>query len=86
MSRGNREFLFVSACALSLSRSTTLDETNEWRSDTQNSSAAAQTTIPKKQGLRVHDNPALLDACRDASHVFPIFVLDPHFVTSGQYR
>jgi len=43
-------------------------------------------TLETKQGLRVHDNPALLDACRDASHVFPIYVLDPWFVSSGQYR
>jgi cryptochrome len=32
------------------------------------------------QGLRLHDNPALLDACTDVDHMFPIFILDPHFL------
>ena len=43
-------------------------------------------TRTKNQGLRLHDNPALLEACRDAQHVYPIFVIDPHFIKSGQYR
>lgn len=33
-----------------------------------------------RKGLRLHDNPALLDACRGASQIYPVFVLDPHFV------
>jgi cryptochrome len=34
-----------------------------------------------RKGLRLHDNPALLDACRAAgAHgVYPVFVLDPRF-------
>jgi deoxyribodipyrimidine photolyase len=32
-----------------------------------------------RKGLRLHDNPALLDACRSASSVFPVFVIDPWF-------
>lgn len=33
------------------------------------------------QGLRLHDNPALLEASLDVDHMYPIFILDPHFVT-----
>ncbi|KAG6547810.1 hypothetical protein Mapa_010625 [Marchantia paleacea] len=33
-----------------------------------------------RKGLRLHDNPALHKACEDASHVFPVFVLDPFFL------
>ncbi|CAM6085647.1 unnamed protein product [Calypogeia fissa] len=33
-----------------------------------------------RKGLRLHDNPALLRACEEASSVFPIFVLDPFFL------
>lgn len=32
-----------------------------------------------RKGLRLHDNPALL-AARDATRLFPVFVLDPWFV------
>jgi deoxyribodipyrimidine photolyase len=32
------------------------------------------------QGLRLHDNPALLAALQGADHVYPIFILDPHFL------
>eukprot|EP00656_Telonema_subtile_P041801 TRINITY_DN470_c0_g1_i2.p1 TRINITY_DN470_c0_g1~~TRINITY_DN470_c0_g1_i2.p1 ORF type:complete len:504 (-),score=78.32 TRINITY_DN470_c0_g1_i2:25-1536(-) len=32
-----------------------------------------------RKGLRVHDNPALLEACNGSSHVYPIFVIDPAF-------
>jgi hypothetical protein len=35
------------------------------------------------QGLRLHDNPALLEAARGAEHLYPIFILDPHFLSSG---
>ena len=30
-----------------------------------------------RKGLRVHDNPALVDAAKSASAVYPVFVLDP---------
>lgn len=33
-----------------------------------------------RKGLRIHDNPALEYACKDAKHVFPVFVLDPWFL------
>lgn len=33
-----------------------------------------------RKGLRLHDNPALLAAVEGASAVFPVFILDPHFV------
>uniref|UniRef100_A0A383VLE2 Photolyase/cryptochrome alpha/beta domain-containing protein n=1 Tax=Tetradesmus obliquus TaxID=3088 RepID=A0A383VLE2_TETOB len=39
-----------------------------------------------RKGLRVHDNPALIEACRDAQHVYPIFIIDPHFLHNSSYR
>jgi cryptochrome len=39
-----------------------------------------------RKGLRLHDNPALLAATAGAQYVFPIFVLDPFFVSSAQYK
>jgi cryptochrome len=32
-----------------------------------------------RKGLRLHDNPALLEACKSSSVVYPLFVLDPKF-------
>lgn len=32
-----------------------------------------------RKGLRLHDNPALLEACRQSSKVYPLFVIDPNF-------
>ena len=32
------------------------------------------------QGLRLHDNPALLEAARGADHLCPLFILDPWFL------
>ena len=32
-----------------------------------------------RKGLRLHDNPALTEACSQADTVYPIFLLDPHF-------
>jgi cryptochrome len=43
-------------------------------------------TAPRPQGLRLHDNPALLEACRGAQHVYPVFVIDPYFIKSGAYK
>ena len=37
------------------------------------------------QGLRLHDNPALLIACDGAKHLYPIFILDPWFLTADRY-
>jgi cryptochrome len=32
-----------------------------------------------RKGLRLHDNPALVEACTAALNVYPLFILDPHF-------
>ncbi|GLC76277.1 hypothetical protein PLESTF_001761600 [Pleodorina starrii] len=39
-----------------------------------------------RKGLRLHDNPALLEACRDATYLYPIFILDPFFLQQGSYK
>lgn len=36
------------------------------------------------QGLRLHDNPALLEGAKGAQHMYPIFIIDPHFLRCGQ--
>ena len=36
-----------------------------------------------RKGLRINDNPALLEACKDASELYPVFILDPWFVTNA---
>eukprot|EP00967_Tisochrysis_lutea_P130488 scaffold225747_cov18-Tisochrysis_lutea.AAC.2 len=36
--------------------------------------------ILHNQGLRLHDNPALRDACTGSAAVFPIFIIDPYFL------
>lgn len=33
-----------------------------------------------RKGLRIHDNPALEFASRRASHLYPVFVIDPHYM------
>ncbi|KAF5175561.1 (6-4)DNA photolyase [Thalictrum thalictroides] len=35
-----------------------------------------------RKGLRIHDNPALEYACKDSKHLYPVFVLDPHYLQS----
>lgn len=30
-----------------------------------------------RKGLRLHDNPALLEALEGAEHLYPVFCLDP---------
>lgn len=37
-----------------------------------------------RKGLRLHDNPALLEACRRDKPVYPVFVLDPHFLDESR--
>ncbi|GAB5356970.1 hypothetical protein AAMO2058_000333700 [Amorphochlora amoebiformis] len=32
-----------------------------------------------RKGLRIHDNPALMDACKGALLMYPLFILDPYF-------
>jgi deoxyribodipyrimidine photolyase len=38
------------------------------------------TVVWFRKGLRLHDNPALLEAVDGGSRVMPVFVLDPHFL------
>ncbi|KAF6164526.1 hypothetical protein GIB67_025352 [Kingdonia uniflora] len=33
-----------------------------------------------RKGLRIHDNPALDHAIKHTKHLFPIFILDPHYL------
>ena len=33
-----------------------------------------------RKGLRIHDNPALQLASQGASHLYPVFVIDPHYM------
>ena len=33
-----------------------------------------------RKGLRLHDNPSLWAAIKDAKHLYPVFVLDPWFL------
>lgn len=39
----------------------------------------------RPQGLRLHDNPALLAAAKDADHLCPIFILDPWFLKPDKW-
>lgn len=32
-----------------------------------------------RKGLRLHDNPSLLEACKTSTTVYPIFIIDPWF-------
>lgn len=43
-----------------------------------------QTAAGYVQGLRLHDNQALLEACDGAEHMYPVFCLDPWFISSGK--
>ena len=38
------------------------------------------TVVWFRKGLRLHDNPALLEALDGGSRVMPVFVLDPYFL------
>ncbi|CAI9281293.1 unnamed protein product [Lactuca saligna] len=33
-----------------------------------------------RKGLRIHDNPALEYAAKNSNHVYPVFVIDPHYM------
>ena len=37
-----------------------------------------------RKGLRLHDNPALLEACKKRSVVYPVFILDPWFAKPSE--
>lgn len=39
-----------------------------------------------RKGLRLHDNPALLDAIKDADQFWPVFILDPWFLEAAEAR
>ncbi|KAJ4959065.1 hypothetical protein NE237_026176 [Protea cynaroides] len=41
---------------------------------------ASNSLVWFRKGLRIHDNPALDHACRNSDHVYPVFVLDPHYL------
>jgi len=32
-----------------------------------------------RKGLRIHDNPALIEALADCRYIYPVFCIDPHF-------
>lgn len=32
-----------------------------------------------RKGLRLHDNPGLIHACKSTNKVYPVFCIDPHF-------
>jgi len=32
-----------------------------------------------RKGLRLHDNPALIEACKNSDKVYPVFIIDPWF-------
>ena len=48
------------------------------------SAPAKVTVFWFRKGLRLHDNPALAAAIGGASHLLPVFCLDPWFVSSGK--
>lgn len=39
-----------------------------------------------RKGLRLHDNPALLAAVDGAQRLYPIFIIDPHFLQQNVYK
>ncbi|KAF8400694.1 hypothetical protein HHK36_013994 [Tetracentron sinense] len=45
-----------------------------------NSSMASTSLIWFRKGLRIHDNPALEYASKASNHLYPLFVIDPHFM------
>ncbi|KAF8061969.1 UVR3 [Scenedesmus sp. PABB004] len=50
------------------------------------SSGGKRAVLWFRKGLRLHDNPALLEACAGASAVYPVFIIDPHFLTASAYK
>lgn len=49
-------------------------------SSTTNMATANVSLIWFRKGLRLHDNPALLEAIREADTLYPVFCLDPKFL------
>lgn len=33
-----------------------------------------------RKGLRIHDNPALEHAAKGSTYLYPVFVIDPHYM------
>ncbi|KAJ9534555.1 hypothetical protein QJQ45_022092, partial [Haematococcus lacustris] len=58
---------------------------DDWLEDPANQGRLSMS-VPKnsimwfRKGLRLHDNPALLEACKGATHMFPVFIIDPFFL------
>lgn len=49
-----------------------------------NLSVAMRTVFWFRKGLRLHDNPALVAALEGCTTLYPVFCLDPWFVSSGK--
>ena len=47
-------------------------------------SGAMRTVFWFRKGLRLHDNPALVAALEGCTTLYPVFCLDPWFVSSGK--
>jgi cryptochrome len=47
-------------------------------------SMAPSSILWFRKGLRLHDNPALLEAAAGVEHMYPIFILDPHFLNPAK--
>ena len=47
-------------------------------------SVAMRTVFWFRKGLRLHDNPALVAALEGCTTLYPVFCLDPWFVSSGK--
>ncbi|OVA00500.1 DNA photolyase [Macleaya cordata] len=41
---------------------------------------ASNSLLWFRKGLRIHDNPALEHARKDSDHLYPVFIIDPHFM------
>ncbi|KAI7752056.1 hypothetical protein M8C21_009237 [Ambrosia artemisiifolia] len=45
-----------------------------------NMTPGSNSLIWFRKGLRIHDNPALEYAAKTSTHVYPLFVIDPHYM------
>ena len=48
------------------------------------SASIMRTVFWFRKGLRLHDNPALVAALEGCTALYPVFCLDPWFVSSGK--
>lgn len=37
-----------------------------------------------RKGLRLHDNPSLLNACETSSQIWPVYFVNPELITHGE--